>query len=163
MSELTFHRYPGGQVSPWWPQASQLRWDVFVQEQQVAPVLELDARDYRPTTTHLVGVDRDGVVQAAARILPDGNGVFHLGRVVVRQTGRGRGWGRQIMEAAHREVVHLLPPGTTGRLVLEAQVQAIDFYRSCGYQPTDDPRFLDAGIWHQRMDRSIVSSTPPAR
>lgn len=130
---------------------------MFVEEQKVPPVLELDARDFEESTVHLVGSD-GGEVVAAARIIATGNATFSIGRVVVAKDFRGRGYGRKIIQEAAVVAARLLPAKTRGTLMLDAQEQAVSFYESCGFTLTDAPRFLDAGIWHREMTRTIFGS-----
>ena len=46
-------------------------------------------------------------------------------------------------------------PSATITVVLSAQEQAIGFYRRCGYRVLTGARYLDAGIWHQDMARTL--------
>jgi predicted GNAT family N-acyltransferase len=43
------------------------------------------------------------------------------------------------------------------RVVLSAQETAMEFYRRLGYDVVTGERYLDAGIWHQDMARTVVS------
>ena len=161
MTGLEFHSFPGTQMPRLWEAASRLRWDVFVAEQEVPPVLEIDARDFQDSTLHLVAVDSAGV-QAAGRLLTATPSNYYIGRVVVDKRSRGKGYGKAIIEYAVNESARLLPPGENGTVTLDAQEQAIGFYEMCGFELTDAPRFLDAGIWHRTMVRPIVSTRLPA-
>lgn len=152
MSALSFQSYRGHESHRRRAEASDLRWRVFVTEQGVPPVLEVDARDFLPHTIHVVGVDRTGAVTATARILQLAPGRYHVGRVAVSEQNRGRGFGAEIMA----EITRIVAAQDADAVIsLEAQVHAIGFYQNCGYQPTPDPRFLDAGILHQKMEKQI--------
>ena len=137
-----------------------VRWDVFVTEQGVAPVLEIDARDFAPSTVHIVAVNNDGEVIGAARLLPDTQGepgaskTFHVGRVAVRPRWRGKGVGEGIMRFAGAVAEESGYRGEAVELVLDAQVDAEGFYRRLGYEPTDRKPFFDAGILHQEMAKT---------
>lgn len=154
MTEIDFIAFDGSEHSPHWSGAAGIRWDVFVVEQQVPMAVEIDARDFLASTTHLVGLS-DRHALATCRILADGNDHFHLGRVAVRREARGLGLGRAIIAEAARAVQNLIPSGDTGQIVLDAQIQAQGFYEESGYRLTERPAFLDAGIWHREMSKVV--------
>lgn len=139
-----------------------VRWDVFVLEQDVALVLEIDARDFLPTTTQIVAVAPGERVVGAARLLRDaGNRSgwhFHVGRVAVRREWRGHRIGESLMRCAAALAQAQVPAGEPLTLTLDAQVQAEPFYARLGYVPTPRPRFLDAGILHQEMRKTTVGT-----
>ncbi len=142
-----------------------VRWDVFVAEQSVAPVLEIDARDFLDSTTHLIAVDHSsGQVIGAARLLRDADeqdgAHFHVGRVAVRRQWRGRGVGEQLMRFAESVACDQVPEGENLTLILDAQVQATGFYGRLGYDPTDTPQFYDADILHQEMSKTVTGTGP---
>lgn len=161
MTALDLHVFRGDRLGQWWLAGSELRHQVFVKEQHVAPVLELDARDYLPTTWHLVGTDAAGNASAVCRVLVDGEGDFHIGRVAVLKRARGRGLGSWLIRQSVDLAQELLPAGARGRVLLDAQVQAIAFYEREEFSLTDDEPFLDADIWHRTMSRPIVNTSPP--
>lgn len=159
--------------------AAALRLEVFVHEQRVPFVLEIDARDFAPSTIHLVAsvdlsargqsmtevpvdqpvpADLASEVVATARLLCDGEGRYHVGRVAVRQAWRGRGIGQQVMLAAEQAARQAVLPGAPVVLALDAQEQAIGFYERLGYLLTERERFLDAGIWHREMQLLTVGT-----
>nr|WP_300337673.1 GNAT family N-acetyltransferase [Actinomyces sp.] len=140
-----------------------MRLEVFVREQQVPLVLEIDARDDEPTTVHVLASAPDGTPLGAARLLtdPDGPGEAHLGRLAVRRAARGTGLGARLVAAVEQVAVDRLARDGLGgpdgvRIVLSAQEQAMGFYARCGYAPVDGRRYLDAGIWHQDMARFLT-------
>lgn len=124
-----------------------LRFEVFVDEQGVAPQEELDDRDHQAGTVHLLAVV-GGADVGTARLLVDGPGAVHVTRVAVRASSRGSGTGRLLMAEAER--IALAEHATDGlvRVELSAQESAIGFYAALGYQIGTD-RYLDAGIWHR--------------
>lgn len=159
---LQFTTFAGDSRHKMWPAAQELRWEVFVVEQEVPFVAEMDARDLRPSTIHVVGSSKGhpGEVVATCRILPDGDWHFHLGRVAVAGPRRGEGLGRELVQAAADVISKRVPRGTTGTVVLDAQVYALGFYEACGYSVTDRPTFLDANIWHREMARAVEGTGP---
>lgn len=124
-----------------------LRYQVFVLEQQVPPELELD--HYDEVARHLMAVGSSGEVIATARILVDTPlpGTAKIGRVAVRQEFRGRGIASamlRFLEQAARQ---------TGQVKLElaAQLAVIPLYSKLGYTAYG-PVFQDAGIDHRKME-----------
>lgn len=133
-----------------------VRLAVFVAEQNVPFVLEIDARDFLDTTIHVVAVDaRTGHAVGAGRLLCDGGGRYHVGRVAVLAPWRGLGVGRELMTTLQGAAQQQEPVGGSVHLTLDAQERAIGFYESLGYRRTDRERFLDAGIWHQEMELTV--------
>lgn len=151
-----------------------VRLEVFVGEQEVPFSVEIDARDDAATTLHVLAAGADGVPLGAARLLlePGHPGQVHLGRLAVRRVARGTGLGARLVTAVEaaaleRAAVPLegsaatnagVVPGTPGvRVVLSAQEQAMGFYQRCGYQAVSGRRYLDAGIPHQDMARTVTA------
>ena len=120
-------------------QASEIRRQVFIEEQAVPQEEEWDGRD--DECLHFLA-RLDGQPGGTARLLPDG----HIGRVAVLAAGRGRGIGLALMQAAieaARERGH-------AHAELAAQTHALAFYRRLGFEAYG-PEFLDAGIAHRNM------------
>ncbi|MDO5049635.1 MAG: GNAT family N-acetyltransferase [Actinomycetaceae bacterium] len=138
-----------------------VRFDVFVTEQAVPFVLEIDARDYLPSTVHILALE-DNQPVGTLRIIQDSATSYHLGRIAVLKHARGRGLGRSLVQKAHEvlsgQVGELALENDNDRMVeitLDAQEYAIEFYSRLGYHLTDRERFLDAGIWHREMKRTL--------
>ncbi|MCI1641281.1 MAG: GNAT family N-acetyltransferase [Actinomyces sp.] len=140
-----------------------IRWDVFVVEQGVEPVLEIDARDFRDDVVHLAALE-DGTERAlgVVRLIPDGDDHYHLGRLAVRIEARGSGAGAALVRAVHDLVARRTPAGREGLITLDAQIQAMGFYRRLGYAETGSEPFLDAGIWHRTMSRTVQGEASPS-
>ena len=144
---------------------ADVRLEVFVVEQAVPLAQEIDARDEEPTTIHLLASGADGTPLGAGRILmePEEPGRVHLGRLAVRSVARGTELGARIVVAL--EQTALSHSGRSSvEVVLSAQEQAMGFYKRCGYRVLNGHRYLDAGIWHQDMARTVstVNSTASA-
>ena len=155
---------------------ADVRLEVFVGEQAVPFVLEIDARDFLATTVHVLAVGADGAALGAGRLLRDPvrPGRVHLGRLAVRRIARGTGLGARLvaaLEAAAPTALALAPgagapgpaiPGGAGiTVVLAAQEQAMGFYERCGYREVGGGRYLDAGIWHRDMARTLPGVGAP--
>ena len=119
---------------------TRLRFEVFVDEQQVPADLELDGLD--PLCLHVKAVAANGEIIGCARLLPDN----HVGRMCVARAWRQRGVGSAIMtlliDHASRHRIE--------RLHLNAQLSALAFYRRFGFEAAGEV-FMDAGIEHRKM------------
>ena len=124
-----------------------VRLRVFVEEQSVPPSEELDA--YDAVAQHFLA-EWGGRVMGTARMVDLGDGVAKIGRVAVDKDWRGRGIGRALMEFVMRAAE---PRFHT--LVLDAQVPVLGFYEKLGFVAEGEV-FLDAGIPHRRMRRTIA-------
>lgn len=126
----------------------RLRTDVFVVEQQCA-YGEVDGKDI--DAHHVLGRNTDGILIAYARILPPtGDGMPHIGRVVVHADHRGQGHARALMQRSIRLATDLHGPVGTA---LSAQAHLHDWYASLGYVAISDIYPLD-GIPHVDMVRN---------
>ena len=118
---------------------SNIRYQVFVDEQKVPIELEIDDDD--PLAAHVLCLVDDYPV-GTGRILLDG----HIGRLAVLQAHRKQGYGNKMLH--HLELI-AQENGLT-EVFLNAQVTAIPFYEKRGYTIISDV-FDDAGISHQTM------------
>lgn len=144
-----------------------IRLEVFVDEQGVPFVLEIDARDHDPAVLHLLAYEAErpirgggdggasetgrGPALGTCRIIPNGEGRWHLGRIAVRRRARGRDIGAALVRASHEMIARLTPAGEHALVLLDAQFQAAGFYRKQGYRETSGEIFDDAGIPHIEM------------
>jgi predicted GNAT family N-acyltransferase len=127
--------------------AMRLRHEVFVVEQHVPLEEEYDGRD--DEAIHLVAV-RDGVVIGTCRLLREGE-LLRLGRMAVARSARRRGIASRLLQEAEGVA---RAGGATG-ITLHAQVDALPLYEQAGYTAHGE-RFLDAGIEHLAMDKSLA-------
>lgn len=122
------------------PDASAIRFEVFVDEQKVPAEIELDEMD--AVCLHAVAYDHAGKAIGTGRLLPDG----HIGRMAVRKAGRGTGIGgailQQLMEQARAR--------GDAAVVLNAQTVAAPFYVRHGFVQQGQ-EFAEAGIAHIEM------------
>ena len=137
-------------------EALSIRRAVFIEEQAVPEVLEIDEHDGDPATVtsalHVL-VRYSGIPVATGRLLLDGppKENAHIGRVAVRRDYRDRGFGRLVMIALQEEARRRGLPGIT----LAAQLHAIGFYERLGYRVYGEV-LLDAGIEHRWMDLTLA-------
>lgn len=126
----------------------RLRSDIFVVEQN-CPYSDMDGLD--PQCLHLCGCDADGKLLAYLRLLPPGLKGVHpaIGRLVVAQSARGAGTGRQAMIRGLRGCAEHYPGAA---VFLSGQQHLQGFYQSLGFRPISEP-YLEDGIPHVDMLR----------
>jgi predicted GNAT family N-acyltransferase len=137
--------------------AYQVRFDVFVTEQQVPADLELD--DLDETADHFVAFD-DGRAVGAGRLVvepagfaaadPELGEVAHLGRLAVRPETRGTALGVALVAEIERRAADR----GLRVVALSAQTHALGFYVRLGYV-AHGPVFDDAGLPHRWMTKLL--------
>jgi predicted GNAT family N-acyltransferase len=120
--------------------ASSIRTEVFVQEQNVPAELEMDNMD--AVCLHAVAYDAEGNAIGTGRLLPDG----HIGRMAVRKPFRGTGVGGALLQAL---MAKARERGDRA-VVLSAQSHAAPFYVGHGFVIAGE-EFFEAGIAHVEM------------
>ena len=131
-------------------EASRIRFKVFVEEQGVPRDIELDERD--PDCVHALAYEHEKVV-GTGRLLPreeNALAVAHVGRMAVLAECRGRGIGSRILES----LIDKARERGEKQVALSAQVHALEFYKSHGFQPMGEI-YEEAGIPHRKMRRAI--------
>ena len=126
-----------------WAQAQAIRFAVFVNEQRVPFEEEIDEHD--ATAYHLLAL-LDSRPVGTGRLVIEGD-TGRIGRMAVLPAARGQGVGGAILQGLMQEAERR----GLRTLYLAAQLHARSFYARHGFVPSG-PHFLDAGIWHQRMD-----------
>jgi predicted GNAT family N-acyltransferase len=126
-----------------------IRISVFVREQHVPEALEWDGIDEE--CLHVLARTAAGEAIGTGRLLPDG----HIGRMAVLAHWRGRGVGARLLG----ELIEIAVERGDNEVELSAQTHAIGFYRRFGFEVTSG-EYLDAGIPHRRMRRSLVRPPP---
>ena len=131
-----------------WPDRSAelmaVRNTVFVDEQGVAPSLEVDGRD--PDAVHFLATDEAGRPVGTARLLPDGQ----IGRIAVLREFRRRGIGRRLLNFA----MDAARARGDRRVWLHAQIEAASLYLQADFRFVGK-RFMEAGIAHIAMEREL--------
>ena len=123
--------------------ALAVRREVFVVEQGVSEAEEYDGFD--ETAVHYVVTDGDRVI-ATTRVRFPTTTSAKLERMAVLQPFRRQGIGTRILAF----ILDDLRTRQVETVVLHAQDQARDFYRSCGFEQTGEP-FYEVGIEHIEM------------
>ncbi len=123
--------------------ALAVRREVFVDEQGVSEAEEYDGLN--DTADHYVVTDGDRVIATTRVRFPTATSA-KLERMAVLKPFRRKGVGTRILTS----ILDDLRTRQVELVVLHAQVQARDFYRSCGFEETGEP-FHEAGIEHVKM------------
>jgi len=116
-----------------------IRYEVFVDEQNVPVDLEIDGLDGK--AKHALAFI-DGVPIGTGRILNDG----HIGRVAVLKNYRGLGIGKLIM----KELIKCAQDMSLEKVWLSSQWHAHSFYLNFGFVCVDEI-YKEAGIDHIKM------------
>lgn len=126
-------------------EASAIRFEVFVQEQQVPLDLELDEMD--ALSLHALALDAQGRAIATGRLLPDG----HIGRMAVKLSDRKRGVGALVLQ----NLVEAAKSKGYAEVLLGAQTHAKGFYVRQGFVQFGEV-FMDANIPHIMMKKVLI-------
>ena len=123
-----------------------LRFEVFVDEQNVPPEIEIDEKDDH--AIHIIA-EEEGVTVGCARAVLSENSAY-IGRIAVKKNLRGRHIGIQIC----RFVIDYCEEQGCKYIWLNAQVPAQGFYEKLGFKSEGEP-FIEAGIEHIKMSMEI--------
>jgi acetyltransferase, GNAT family len=129
-----------------------LRTEVFVNEQNVPIELELDEKDNSEYTIH-VGYFKDDKLIGVARLIDMDKEVIHIGRVAIDKNHRGEGIGYKLILGCEDIAKKVL--NRDFNIELGAQVYAENFYKKLGYNRVNDNIYIDAGIEHIDMKKTI--------
>jgi YbgC/YbaW family acyl-CoA thioester hydrolase len=129
--------------------ARRLRDAVFVQEQGIDASLEHDGQD--EGGVHAVAVNRLGLAVGTGRLLMINRSDAKIGRMAVLAPVRGAGVGRQLLDA----LTDAARQRGCSKVILHAQTDAVMFYERAGFQ-REGPTFVEAGIAHQAMEKSLT-------
>lgn len=119
-----------------------LRFEVFVNEQNVPPEMEID--EFDNVAIHVVAYVSNTIL-ACGRVYKI-HDIAKIGRIAVKKKYRELGIGKMIMQKLLGECYAM----NVSYVELNAQVEAIPFYEKFGFQKRGDI-FDDAGIPHIKM------------
>lgn len=131
----------------------KLRTEVFVNEQNVPKELELDEKDNSEHTIH-IGYFKDDKLIGVARLIDMDKDVIHIGRVAIDKNHRGEGIGHKLILGCEDVAKKVLNRDFT--IELGAQFYAENFYKKLGYSRVNDNIYIDAGIEHIDMRKTIT-------
>ena len=130
----------------------KLRTEVFVNEQNVPIELELDEKDNSEYTIH-VGYFKDDKLIGVARLIDMDKEVIHIGRVAIDKNHRGEGIGHKLILGCEDIAKRVL--NRDFNIELSAQVYVETFYKKLGYNRINNNIYIDAGIEHIDMRKTI--------
>lgn len=128
-----------------------IRKKVFVEEQQVPIELEIDKYDVLSPDVHHLLIEVEEQFVATGRLIYYNDNCAKMQRIAVLSSFRSQGIGR-ILLIAMEELAREL---ALDKSVLDAQIQAQQFYHLLGYKVVSSEPFDDAGIMHVRMEKEL--------
>lgn len=131
----------------------KLRTEVFVNEQNVPKELELDEKDNNEHTIH-IGYFKDDKLIGVARLIDMDKDIIHIGRVAIDKNHRGEGIGYKLILGCEDIAKNVLNKDFT--IELGAQLYAENFYKKLGYNRVNNNIYIDAGIEHIDMRKTIT-------
>lgn len=135
-------------MSPIYLDAVKIRQEVFVKEQKVPQEIEIDKNE--AYAIHFVLYNDLEKAVATVRLLPLDETTLKLQRMAVLKEFRGYGFGRLLLMDAER----FAKQQNFKEIKLGAQITAVDFYHSLGFQ-AEGPNFFEAGIEHTPMHKEL--------
>lgn len=126
--------------------AYNLRYEVFVGEQDVPPDMELD--EFDPDAFHVVA-EADGEVVGTGRLVVEGDKA-RIGRMAVQKNYRKHGIGTALLT----QLEEVAKENKLTEAYLHAQTHAQGFYHKLGYSPRGEI-FDEAGIPHIEMYKTL--------
>ena len=130
----------------------KLRTEVFVNEQNVPKELELDEKDNSEHTIHIGYFNGDELI-GIARLIDIDKEVIHIGRVAIDKHHRGKGIGHKLILGCEDIAKKVL--NRDFNIELSAQVYVETFYKKLGYNRINNNIYIDAGIEHIDMRKTI--------
>ena len=131
----------------------KLRTEVFVNEQNVPIELEFDEKDNSEHTIHIGYFNGDELI-GVARLIDMDKEVIHIGRVAIDKNHRGKGIGNRLILGCEDIAKNVLNKDFT--IELGAQFYAENFYKKLGYNRINNNVYIDAGIKHIDMRKTIT-------
>ena len=131
----------------------KLRTEVFVNEQNVPIELELDEKDNSEHTIHIGYFNGDELI-GIARLIDIDKEVIHIGRVAIDKHHRGKGIGHKLILGCEDIAKKVL--NRDFNIELSAQVYVETFYKKLGYNRINNNIYIDAGIEHIDMKKTIT-------
>ena len=126
----------------------KLRTEVFVNEQNVPIELEFDEKDNSEHTIHIGYFNGDELI-GVARLIDMDKEVIHIGRVAIDKNHRGEGIGHKLILGCEDIARKVLNRDFNIELIAE------NFYKKLGYNRVNDNIYIDAGIEHIDMKKTI--------
>lgn len=129
----------------------KLRQEVFIVEQN-CPYLDTDGNDQE--SYHVMGLDKNGKLQAYTRLVPPGvsyQNYSSIGRVTTSSEIRGQKQGKPLMQFSIDWNMRLWPDEP---IKISAQSYIVKFYNDLGFFE-NGAEYLEDGIPHISMIRKV--------
>ena len=124
---------------------SDIRREVFIEEQQVPKDLEWDGLDTK--CRHVLAYDlTQELPVGTGRLVSDGQ----IGRMAIRKDYRRKGIGHKILQ----QLIEMAKGDGHTQVYLHAQLYIMEFYQQAGFEVSGDT-FMDAGIPHVKMTMKL--------
>lgn len=130
-------------------QAVYIRTEVFLKEQKIDPAEEFDGSDFG-STSYLLTVKSKPI--GTLRVFKETEDTFRIGRLAILKAFRHQGYAKMLLHFVEKK---LSQDHTPINIVLNAQEQALDFYKKCNYTINGDS-FMEAEIPHRSMIKTIL-------
>lgn len=140
MEKISIYSFTTSERPDLYEKALQIRKDVFIEEQNVDPAIEIENEDQ---ATHYLLIS-DGKPRATARWRETPEGI-KLERFATVKGSRNKGLGALILNAVMDDI---LPANK--KIFLHAQARVVNFYLRHGFEITGE-KFLEANIEHYPM------------
>ena len=125
-----------------------IRKEVFINEQGVNPIIEIDNIDYK--CEHILAFYKNQPV-ATARLQKISEEKYKVGRMAVKKKHRRYGIGSEILLF----IENYLKKKQIKKIELNAQKYVEKFYLKNGFNPVGD-EFFEADILHIKMQKNII-------
>ncbi|WP_371458591.1 GNAT family N-acetyltransferase [Gemella sp. 27098_8_92] len=119
--------------------------------------MEIDEKDYLSSTVHIGYYDNEKLV-GVARITDLDTNVIHIKRVAIAKQHRGLGLGAKLISACESVITLIASKSTVPApftIELSSQLHVEKFYEKLGYTRANDTVYLEAGIQHIDMKKTI--------
>ncbi len=124
--------------------ALELRYEIFVEEQNVSVDIERDS--YDKIATHVILIDdKTGECIGCGRLVIK-DGIAKIGRVAVKKSLRNKGYGREICH----ELIKIARESGINDIRLNSQLEVVGFYKKLGFKEYGDI-FIEADMKHISM------------
>ena len=128
--------------------AFEIRNLVFCKEQKVSKKIEFDGLD-QICDHYLAKINEIPI--GTARIREQKKGIFKIERMAVLKKHRKKGVGKAIIKEILK---HYLNLNKVNNLILNSQIEAIEFYKKLGFVEVGE-EFIEANIIHKKMRYNV--------
>lgn len=125
----------------------KIRATVFMHEQHVDPLIEIDDQD--ALCQQFVLYNDHNTIIGTCRVIEVGHS-WHIGRIAIIKEERNKQYGRSLLTQLEKIAIH----NKIERIELGAQLQAKAFYEKCAFSAFGDT-YMEANIEHINMEKYL--------